>query len=404
MKRILIIHPSMEIGGAERALLGLLDTLDYDNYQVDLLLCSHTGDFMPLINGHVNLLPYDRRFDFFQSPVSQLMRQGQWAKAAIRLWAKFAEHRRARRRGLPHSVWHAQQIIHRAMEPLLPKVKGHYDLAINFLGIPSILVRCVDADMKMAWIHTDYNKIVADPQLDRRMFSHIDRIVNVSEDCKRIFDSIYPEFASRSIVIENILNTSLVKKLADEPEDIPFSKDTLNLLSIGRFGEAKNFENIPEICRLLTEKGVRRFKWYIIGYGGMESLIRENIKRFRMGEHVEILGKRVNPYPYIKACDIYLQPSRFEGKAVTVREAQMLGKPVIVTAYPTAAGQIAHGLDGLILPMDTQAFAAALADILADTLRDTLRDTPLLNALAAHCQTHTFGNESEINKIYNLIR
>lgn len=396
LKKILIIHPSMEIGGAERALLGLLDSIDYDNYQVDLLLCSHTGDFMPLINGHVNLLPYDRRFDFFQSPVSQLLRQGQWAKAAIRLWAKFAERRRARRRGLPHSVWHAQQIIHRAMEPLLPKVKGHYDLAINFLGIPSILVRCVGADMKMAWVHTDYTKIVADPRLDRRMFSQINRIVNVSEDCKRIFDSIYPEFASRSIVIENILNTSLVKKLADEPEDIPFSKDTLNLLSIGRFGEAKNFENIPEICRLLTEKGVRRFKWHIIGYGGMEKLIRENIERFHMFDHVEILGKRVNPYPYIKACDIYLQPSRFEGKAVTVREAQMLGKPVIVTAYPTAPSQIQNGLDGLILPMDTPAFANALAD--------TLRDTPRLHALAAHCQTHPFGNESEMTKIYTLIQ
>lgn len=393
--RILIIHPTMEIGGAERALLGLLDSIDYDNYQVDLLLCSHTGDFMPLINGHVNLLPYDRRFDFFQSPVSQLLRQGQWAKAAIRLWAKVTERRRARRRGLPHSVWHAQQIIHRAMESRLPRVAGHYDLTINFLGIPSILVRCVNADMKMTWIHTDYNKIVADPQLDRRMFSQIDRIVNVSEDCKRIFDSFYPEFAPKSIVIENILNTSLVKKLADEPENIPFSKDTLNLLSIGRFGEAKNFETIPEICHLLVEKGINRFKWYIIGYGGMEELIRENIKRFHMADYVEILGKRVNPYPYIKACDIYLQPSRFEGKAVTVREAQMLGKPVIVTAYATAAGQIAHGIDGLILPMDTQAFADALAD--------TLRDTPRRQALAAHCQTHNFGNEGEIRKIYSLI-
>lgn len=396
MKRILIIHPSMEIGGAERALLGLLDSIDYENYNVDLLLCSHTGDFMPLINEHVNILPYDKRFDFFQCPVSQLIKGGQFLKAAIRTWAKYEEHRRARHRGLRHSVWHAQQIIHRATEPFLPSIDGDYDLAINFLSIPSILVHSVTANVKMTWVHTDYSKIVADAELDRRMYDQVDWIVNVSEDCKRIFDSFYPEYASKSIVIENILNTSLVNKFANKSEYIPFPKDCLSMLSVGRFGEAKNFESIPEICRIMADAGAPPFKWYIIGYGGMESLIRENILRYNVTDYVEILGKRVNPYPYIKACDVYLQPSRFEGKAVTVREAQMLGKPVVVTAYETAPGQIKNGIDGIILPMDTSMFANELANITQDFDR--------LKKLGDYCSRHNFGNESEITKIYNVIK
>lgn len=385
----------MEIGGAERALLGLLDSIDYGRYDVYLLLCSHTGDFMPLINEHVNLLPYDRRFDFFQCPVSQLVKRGQFLKAGIRIWVKQEERRRARRMGAEHSVWHAQQIIHRAMEPLIPKVAGHYDLAINFLGIPSILVRSVDADVKMSWIHTDYSKIVADARLDRRMYDDIDWIVNVSDDCKRVFDDFYPEYIGKSIVIENILNTQLVYKLAAEPEEIPFTTDRLNLLSIGRFGHAKNFESIPEICRLMIDQGATPFKWYLVGYGSGEKLIRERIEQYGVHDYVEILGKRVNPYPYIKACDVYLQPSRFEGKAVTVREAQMLGKPVIVTAYDTAPSQITTGLDGIILPMDTAAFAAELAPILADK--------PRLSRIATYCASHNFGNEAEIQKIYNKL-
>ena len=386
----------MEIGGAERALLGLLDSIDYDSYSVDLLLCSHTGDFMPLINEHVNILPYDKRFDFFQSPVSQLVKQGQIVKAAIRLWAKSAEKRRAARRGLKHSVWHAQQIIHRAMEPLLTRVDKHYDLAINFLGIPSILVKCVDADTKMTWIHTDYSKIVADEGLDRRMYDNVDWIVNVSDDCKRIFDRYYPQYEAKSIVIENILNTSLVKKLADEATELPYGDSHLNLLSIGRFGHAKNFESIPRICSILRQAGMRPFKWYIIGYGSGEKAIRDNIEKYDVSEIVVILGKKVNPYPYINNCDIYIQPSRFEGKAVTVREAQMLGKPVIVTAFETAPSQISDGQNGLILPMETDELAAALSEALADKDR--------LSKIATYCASHSFGNENETEKLYELIK
>lgn len=396
MKRILIIHPSMEIGGAERALLGLLDSIDYSSYSVDLLLCSHTGDFMPLINEHVNLLPYDRRYDFFQSPLSQLIKHGQIMQAIARVWAKYEELRLCSRRGLQHSVWHVQQLIHRGAEPFLPKVEGHYDLAINFLGIPSILVHSVDADVKMTWIHTDYSKIVADADLDRRLYNKTDWIVNVSDDCKRVFDGFYPEYSDKSIVIENILNSSLVNKLADSPEAIPFKPDRINLLSVGRFGEAKNFESIPEICRNMIDMGARPFKWHLIGYGDKESLIRKNIERFDVSDYIEILGKRVNPYPFIKACDIYLQPSRFEGKAVTVREAQMLGKPVIVTAYETAPSQIQNGIDGLILPLNTQEFARQLTPILSD--KDMLKDLELF------CSSHDFGNEQEVNKLLYLIR
>lgn len=395
-KKILIIHPAMEIGGAERALLGLLNSMDYTRYDVDLLLCSHSGDFMSLINENVNLLPYDSRFDFFQCPVKQLIHRGQFLKAGIRIWAKKEEQRRAQRLGVEHSVWHAQQIIHRAIEPLLPHLREQYDLAINFLGIPSILVHSVDARVKVTWVHTDYSKIVADVRLDRRMYDNVDWIVNVSYDCKRIFDGHYPEYASKSIVIENILNTSLVQRLAEEPEPIPFVSNRLNLLSIGRFGQAKNFESIPKICRLMIDSGLDLFKWCIIGYGGGEALIRNNIKRYGVEAYVEILGKRVNPYPYIKAADVYLQPSRFEGKAVTVREAQMLGKPVVVTAYETAPSQIQNGVDGIILPMETEAFAMELISILSNT--------EILSNIAEYCVTHSFGNETEVEKIYKLIK
>lgn len=177
------------------------------------------------------------------------------------------------------------------------------------------------------------------------------------------------------------------------------------LLSVGRFSEAKNYDNVPDICKRIIQylkddsiqkaDAVFPIKWYIIGYGGDEELIRQKIKESGMENNVILLGKRSNPYPYIKACDIYVQPSRYEGKSVTVREAQMLCKPVVVTNYPTASSQIQTGVDGLIVPMDNDACAKGLAEFI---LNDSLQ-----KKIVTYLETHDYGNEMEVEKIYDLL-
>ena len=108
-----------------------------------------------------------------------------------------------------------------------------------------------------------------------------------------------------------------------------------------------------------------------------------------------LLGKQDNPYPYINACDIYVQPSRYEGKSITVREAQILGKPVIVTNYPTAASQVQDGVDGVIVPMDVQQCADCMAMF--------IRDEDKRRCIAEYLKEHDYGNETEIDKIYKLV-
>ena len=170
----------------------------------------------------------------------------------------------------------------------------------------------------------------------------------------------------------------------------------MNLLSIGRFCTAKNYDNVPDITRRMIKGGVKDLKWHIIGYGGDETLIRQKIAESGMEKHVILLGKKENPYPYIKACDIYVQPSRYEGKSVTVREAQMLGKPVAVTAYPTAASQINDGIDGVIVLLDNEGCARALAEF--------IKDNDKQRSLIEYCKNNDFSNVSEVEKIYNLLK
>ncbi len=144
--------------------------------------------------------------------------------------------------------------------------------------------------------------------------------------------------------MENILSETFIREQAELPFDTSFlqafegregqTKHPVLLCTVGRFSYPKAIDRAVYICRQLVQQGID-VCWYVVGYGGDKPLIRKAIAETGMEKHFVLAGKQMNPYPYIKACDIYVQPSRYEGKAVTVRKAQILGKPVVITRFPT---------------------------------------------------------------------
>lgn len=128
---------------------------------------------------------------------------------------------------------------------------------------------------------------------------------------------------------------------------------------------------------------------------GEEQLIREKIKEENMEDIVIILGKKDNPYPYIKKCDIYIQPSRYEGKAVTVIEAQMLKKPVIITAFPSSVSQLEDGIDGVIVPMDDQGCAEGIVKV--------INNQKLREKIVKNCGMRNYSCSNEVEKLYKLM-
>ncbi|MBQ5830082.1 MAG: glycosyltransferase [Alistipes sp.] len=394
--RILILIHYLEIGGAEISLIGLLNAINKAKYDVDLFVYSHQGELMQLIPDGVNLLPEIPKYSTLERPMKEVLREGYVDIVVARLLAKI-RHRIYRRthkiNGEDASIF---QYVANCTTPLLPKISDtEYDLAISFLNPHNICLDKVRAKKKVAWIHTDYTKIHINKHLELPYWSGFDHIASISEAATEAFVKIFPELAPKVIEIENILSPSFVQKRANgAAEEIEPTSGVVNLLSVGRFCTAKNYDNLPFICKHLVEMGVN-IRWYIIGFGGQEQLIREKIAEAGMGKRVIILGKRSNPYPYIKACDIYVQPSRYEGKSVTVREAQMLYKPVVVTNYPTAPSQIENGVDGVIVPMDNRACA--------EGIKALIDNKELQARIVEHLRTHDYGNESEVEKIYKLI-
>ena len=389
----------MEIGGAETALVGLLNALDPARVDVDLFLYDHRGEMMQFIPEWVNLLPQIPKYSVLERPIVELVKRGFWGIAAARLWAKCLSQKAYKRSGSKLENNGGLNKMSKCTTPLLPKINQSvtYDLAISFLTPHRIVAEKVKAKKKIAWIHTDYTRVWVDVVDELKVWQKYDFVASISSDVTNTFLQVFPSLAPRIVEIENILSPTFVRKRA-ELENVDkeiHHEGAIILLSVGRFSDAKNYDNVPDICKRLIGKTKLNIKWYIIGYGGDEPLIRQKIKEAGMEEHVILLGKRSNPYPYIKACDIYVQPSRYEGKSVTVREAQMLCKPVVVTNYPTAPSQIRSGIDGVIVPMDNEGCAHGLAEVICDK--------SLQARIIAHLKTHDYGNESEVEKIYTLI-
>ena len=394
MKRILIVHFNMEFGGAESSLLGLLDTIDYSKYTVDLFLLSHSGELMPLINEHVNLLPENSSYKALTQPISANLRNGNLGIAFARCYARM---RSALSRGALHFPHNYKQYFHKLSMPYLPNIPGEYDLAISFNDPHYIIGEKVNAKVKLAWFHTDASRIQFCDDIEKEMWGMSDYAINVSGNCKEAFDRSHPYLdMSRSLVIENLLSKKMILTRSaefDTSEEM-MQENSKILLSVGRFCEAKNFDNVPDICRRLVADGLD-VKWYLIGYGGDEPLIRQKIDEAGMQARVIILGKKDNPYPYMRACDLYVQCSRYEGKAVTVREAQLLGKPVVITDYATSGSQLEDGVDGVIVPMDNAGCAAGIAALLRDPAR--------MQWLSENCKKRDYTNSAEVEKIYALM-
>lgn len=395
--RILIISADLEIGGIERSLIGLLESIDYDRYEVDLLLYRLQGAFMQFLPRGPRLLPAIPEYTTFQRSILQVLREGHVMIALALLKARFSAALDGRRRGIAETVYLYVQRSWRFASPYLPEIPGCYDLAISFVGPHYPVNERVQARMKLGWIHTDYHTIPIDEPYESVMWGRLDQIAAVSDECRVAFLHRFPQLKDKTMVIENILSPNFIRRQAEEYDGTAEMKPRTGLtrlLSVGRFSHAKGIDLAVLACRRLLDAGCD-VCWYVVGYGGDEELIRRLITENRLEDRFILLGKQVNPYPYMRACDLFVQPSRYEGKAVTVREAQILGKAVMVTRFPTAASQVEDGVDGHICELGVEGIVAGIKFLL---MNEEYR-----KGLAACALSRDYGNKEEVNKIFALL-
>ena len=392
MKNILFVMPSLGSGGAEKSLVNLLNLIDYEKYAVDLLLFKREGLFLSQIPKEVRLLQPTDSLQYAYKIDRGMFSSVSGVKAGIL-------------RGISTFICKClykenarQQRWIKFYKRYLPNLEDEYDIAIGFLeGDASYyVIDKVNAKKKILWIHNDFNEIkkYEDAKIYEKYFQKADSVVSISDKCVQILKQNYPALVNKFYCLPNLTSGSLLKKMSEEFEVSEFEKNQFNVLSIGRLTRQKGYDFAIDAVKILKEK-YSDIHWWIIGAGELEEQLKKQVKDNELEEYITFLGLRANPYPYIRSCDLLVQPSRWEGKSVVLDEAKILAKPILATNYSTIKDQLKDKKEGLITDISPNAIAEGIIE---------LRENPqLYNSIQCYLDKHEYGNEKEILQYYELL-
>ena len=347
-QKMLIIGITMAAAGSEKSFLSFArHAIDYDQYEVDLLLAKKTGDFLSQIPKNIRVLEMGKEGEIFlinRDNAARIIARRYLLKNPLRAFSLLPH---IIKRKTAKTAAEKDFASNRMWSELLKKMPAwdtEYDVALAYWGDHTMFYMCdkVKAKKKIAWLHFDYASPPREDALYLHYFSKCDKVVTVSKKIEASLKQALPEIADKVMTMENIIDAEDIWQRASEPCDLADNFQGIRLLTVGRICHQKGYDMaIPAIARLVSEKN--DIKWYIIGDG--EAIDKENlherIRQYGLQDRVSFLGIRQNPYPYMKACDIYLQPSRHEGKPIAVEEAKILQKPIVVTDYFSAREQMA---------------------------------------------------------------
>lgn len=352
-KKILFLTEALWIGGIETALVNLLNHLDYDSFDVTCLITRDYQAMAKDITAPCRLLVADRRRCVsFTQPYRY-----------SRLYDLTQEPKRST--GLRRLSWRLCKLLLRAPEARL--YSGYLRQLLGSESFDTVViysdrtaeyaVRAIRGDRFLMFYH---NADIGRAYHDTCAYRRCERIIAVSENQCKALQRLRPKYADKMIAIHNLIDAeSILKKAKAAPEKPCLDSEGFHLVSCGRLAPQKGFDLAVEACAQLVSMGCSDLKWHIFGEGTQRAELQALIRSFGMENHFFLHGVSHNPFPYMKAADLYVQPSRTEGYSLSILEARVLGCPTVATRG-AAEEQITDGVTG------------TLCDPTADSIRDAI--------------------------------
>ncbi|WP_446785267.1 glycosyltransferase [Macellibacteroides fermentans] len=383
MKRVLFVISEFNIGGTNKSLQNILNLLEVDKYQADV--------YAIIANG-----PYKTEFNNCNIVKSSFLFQYLFAHL---------EKENGLKKGLSFIVKIVNKITFGLFYRLLNKKelckirKNSYDAIIAFSeGLPTTFVSKIKHSNKIAWVHCNYESYqkINGGIDEKHLYDGYKHIVNVSEFTKKSFIEIYNFLENKCVCIYNPLDVDMMKSLAKKTADVEFSKDCLNILSIGRIDPVKRFSNIPAIARRIKDSGAN-FHWYIIGPKGnqLDEYIRlqNNITQYNVENEVSLLGEQQNPYCYIDQSDLLVNTSISEACPYVINESKILGVPVVCTNFGSAREFVTDDINGYTVPIDN----------LAEKILYIIQHPEISEEFKSNLKSFVYDNNQIMKNIYDLI-
>ena len=353
----------MNVGGVEKALLGLLSVLQLDKYEVHVGLLKKDGGFLDFLPKEVivhEINCYTDNWKLINDPplrnIKTMLKKGQLVDAVVHfllyVQIKLTSNR----------FWFYKYILRK--EDYFPV---EFDLAVSFAGPSQIMdyyiYEKVNANKKCCWIHFDVSQYGIDKKMTAILYKRFDSIFIVSEEGKIIFDKLFPQFAAKTEVFHNVVSQENVISLAEVGPSFEDDSDVQRILTVGRISEEKGQQVAIVALKLLLDRGYV-LKWYFVGDGDNRDYCEQLAEEYGIRDNVVFLGVQTNPYGYMKDCDVYVQPSRHEGFCITVAEASCFDKPIVATDFTGANEQLKHRDNGLVVGMSAEDISKGVIEAL----------------------------------------
>lgn len=381
-KRILFLISNLESGGVSKSMVNLLNVINRQKYDVSLWIASPHGVFISQIPEDVKIISDKRITALLQGfgGVVSLLKQGC-------LFLAFGSLLRMALSKVS-KAWAG-----RLLAWLMPVVgESEYDLIVDYNGQHQLyyMVNKLKGKKKITFFHNDYRKWSYYYAADKKYYAYVEGIYSISDECVKALKEVFPEYATKMHMMENISSLVLINSLSNEKVDFPKG---FTIVTLAHVCKRKGSDWAMDAAKLLKDRGVN-FTWVWVGQV-VEPEYVELANKYGLDNLVKFVGVTSNPYPYVKNATIIVHPSRYEGKSIALDEAKLLCKPVVVTNFTTVRDQFEDGVNATICEMNPVAIANAIEAL--------TKDAALRKKYIDFLQVHKADNTSEINKIYKLV-
>lgn len=350
-KRILICcNRTLTLGGIEKSLVTFLGSFQRKENEIWLVLADSNGILtkdLPINDVHVFYTDSINTLqmlldDLYHFRIIEVLK-GVWNRIMLRLDLN----------------WYANIMYLYRIKKRKLVFPGHFDCAIAFSTDYSDLsmVEAANTTKRIAFVHGDATKNLYAAKMNDHLLCKMDKIYSVSKGALDLFLQVHSSCAEKMDIFHNIIDVEEIMTKAQRQVDDMTWDGWSTLCTVGRLSPEKGVQLIPETAELLLKSG-KQFRWYIVGEGSLRLELEKEIRRRNLEKYIVLLGGKSNPYPYIKHCDIYVQPSLSEAYCITVAEARVLCKPIVSTPFSAIAEQIENGINGLISSEMTSASLA----------------------------------------------
>ncbi len=381
-KNILFVVDNLKLGGVTKVLTNLLKKLDYSKYNIDLLVLHYYKDMQVKLPTNVTILKGSKKFSLIDENIGVLLKEKNIKKLLKKCLLVFQI-----KTGIIKNRIINDRNIH---------INKQYDIEVAFNdGFTYFYTAYGNSRKKIAWMHSDV--LVKD--YSSRYYKKIKNALSLMDINVAVSDKVAEAYQIRYGIknietILNVMDTDEIIEKSNLHENIPFDKKQLNFLSVGRLDYSKNYDMLLRVSKRLIDDGYN-FKVYIVGDGDQRNQLEKSIIDLQMKEHFILLGRKDNPYPYIKNSDVFLLSSRYEGLPTVIVEALILHIPCISTEV-SGIHQILSEAYGIITKNNENDFYYNLKNILNNPEKIKIMKNNLLN--------YKYDNDSIIKQIEKILK